>query len=73
MISQIMLGAFRQQAITWTNVDEVLWDLMVSLGLNEFRHAVLIFHNSFSHSRNRIPLNTTGHQWERQNTGQTLS
>ena len=34
-IQVMTLGAVRQQAITWTNVDQVLWIHMVSLGQNE--------------------------------------
>ena len=32
------LGAFRQKAITWTNVDQVLWHHTASPGYNELNH-----------------------------------
>ena len=35
ILVQVMLGAIRQQAITWANVDPDLCRHMASLGLNE--------------------------------------
>ena len=35
MLDQVMVGAVRQQAITWTNVDPDLWRHVASLGHNE--------------------------------------
>ena len=36
---QVMVGAIRQQAITWANVDTDVWGLMASLGLKEFKNS----------------------------------
>ena len=36
-LDQVMVGAAQHQATTWTNVDQVAWSHMVSLGANKFK------------------------------------
>ena len=43
---QVMIGAVRQQAITWTNVDPDLWHHMASLGHNELRCIITLTYKS---------------------------
>ena len=46
---RLWLGAVRQQAITWTNVDQVLWCHMPSLGHNELRFFYYVIHWTKQH------------------------
>ena len=42
MGSDNLIGAIRQQGITWTNVDQIVWYHMASLRHNMLRHLILL-------------------------------